>query len=41
MIIEIHTDGPTTARAASSTTRPGRAMTSEVSHADALSNQPR
>ena len=40
MNIEIHTDGPSTARAASSTTMPGSAMFSSVTHVAALLNQP-
>ncbi len=41
MIMEIQTDGPTTARAASSTTKAGSAMTSAVNQALTLSNHPR
>ena len=40
MTIEIHTEGPRTARAASSTTMAGSAITSEVNHEATLSNQP-
>ena len=40
MNMDIHTDGPMTARAASSTTSAGSAITSEVTHDATLSNQP-
>ena len=34
MSIEIHTEGPSTARAASSTTMPGSAIMSSATHVD-------
>ena len=40
MNIAHHTEGPTTARAASSTMIPGRAMVSEVIQLNAASSQP-
>ena len=40
MNIDHHTDGPRTARAASSTTMPGSAMNSDVTHEETESNHP-
>ncbi len=37
----MYTEGPRTARAARSTTMPGSAMISEVTHDEVASNQPR